>query len=95
MCIMYVLIVVVFSAQIWDLRNMRSPLDSVRVDCGINRYCHPSGTHRVPLARINKWIVVTAFIFLSYVLSIISHVYDTVQVYNGFSADTKCFTHPT
>ena len=31
--------------QIWDLRNMRSPLDSLRVDCGINRYCHPSGTH--------------------------------------------------
>ena len=23
--------------QIWDLRNMRSPLDSVRLDCGINR----------------------------------------------------------
>ncbi|CAI8039990.1 WD repeat-containing protein 37 [Geodia barretti] len=25
------------SLKIWDLRNMRSPLDSVRLDCGINR----------------------------------------------------------
>ena len=25
------------SPQIWDLRNMRSPLDSARLDCGINR----------------------------------------------------------
>ena len=23
--------------QIWDLRNMRSPMDSVRLDCGVNR----------------------------------------------------------
>lgn len=26
-----------YRVQIWDLRNMRSPLDSVRLDCGINR----------------------------------------------------------
>ena len=32
------------------------------------------------------------FAFLSYVLSIISHVFGTVQVHNGFSTDTECFT---
>ena len=26
--------------QIWDLRNMRSPMDSVRLDCGVNRYMY-------------------------------------------------------
>ena len=25
------------SLQIWDLRNMRSPVDSIRQDCGVNR----------------------------------------------------------
>ncbi len=31
------LAVSLLSAQIWDLRNMRSPVDSIRLDCGVNR----------------------------------------------------------
>ncbi len=32
-----VIIVFTVFCQIWDLRNMRAPVDSVRLECGVNR----------------------------------------------------------
>ena len=45
-CLSLVWKIICSVCQIWDLRNMRSPVASIRVDCGINRYEH-TVTHNV------------------------------------------------
>ena len=63
---------------------MRSPLDSLRVDCGINRYCcHQKHT------EYQEKIIFVMFIFPSYVLSCLTRVFGTDKHAMVFSADTE------